>query len=202
MRKFITLIITTIILAVSVISCGSKVEKDIKALVGNDIKVCDVKSIDIEEDFYQYTEEYNRFFEKNKEWSKDQIDWYAVKLKWENLFTGYPSAKERNKEEYDNVVKAYQKCVDSVSYYYNKCKALENENKVGKVYVAKMLGRNEITHKPNDYNSYSVFAYNSDGTIHPIETNSMKIIFSVFPKAKKDLQKVMGNALGELVDEI
>ena len=123
-----------------------------------------------------------------------------VKLKYENLFEKYPSTKQRCEETYNEVASSYQESVDSAAYYLGECMYLDSIDK-GNLYVAKLLGRNEYTHKPNEYNSYSIFAYNTDGTIHPIDTgDNMKIIISVFPKAKKDLQKVLGDALGGLVD--
>lgn len=201
MKKFIVLIITSIILAVATISCTSKVEKDIKTIVGNDVKVCAVKTIDIKENFYRYTEEYNRLFEEMQYWGENKVEWFEIKVKYENLFKDYPSAKQRLKKDYDDVVNSYQKSADSSAYYISKCMWLESEKSDGKIYVAKLLGRNEYTNKPNEYNSYSIFSYNNDGTIHPIETDEdMRIIFSVFPKAKEDLQKAMGDALGALVD--
>ena len=190
MKKFIVFIATAIIMAFTFNSCASKVEKDIKTIVGNDVKVCSVKSIDITESFYQYTEEYNRFLEENKKWSKDQVDWWAIKVKYENLFNNYPSVKQRCEKDYNDAVDSHKECSDSATYYYNKCKELENNN-VGKIYVAKLLGRNEYTHKPNEYNSYSIFTYNTDGTIHPIDTgDNMGIIISVFPKAKGCIERI------------
>lgn len=47
MKKFIVFIITAIILSISAVSCGSKAEKDIKSLLGNETKLVSVKSIDI-----------------------------------------------------------------------------------------------------------------------------------------------------------
>lgn len=200
MKKFFIFIIVSIIISLSLSSCDGNVVRDIKKVVGNDVKVCSVKTIHIKNDFYNYTEEYNYFLNKNKSFSEEQIEWKNIKDRYENLFKTHSSTKQKLKEDYDNVVKSYQECVDSVTFFYNKCKTLEN-NKVGNIYVAKLYNKNEYTDKLNNYNVYSIFSYNSDGTIHAIDTGeNMKVILSVFPEAKNDFKKVMLDTITTLVD--
>lgn len=205
MKKFIVFIITAIILAVSAISCNGKVEKDIKTIVGNDVKVCSVKSIDINENFVFYTEEYNRCAEKQSYWGESKVGWLKVKVKYEDLFKRYPSSKEDAEivKNYEEAVNSYQESVDSLGYYLGKVMYWDSlgDESTGKLYVAKLLGKNEYTHKPNEYNHYAVFAYNEDGSLHQVNTGeNMRIIISTYPKAKKDLQKAIGDALPSLID--
>lgn len=207
MKKFIVFIITAIIMAVSFTSCGGKVEKDIKAIVGNDVKVCAVKSIDIKENFYQYTEEFttnHEQYENCRELTATAREYMADAKNDMDFYKrlGYNDSYKISKESYEYFKKEWEDCSSRLDEYAKKDKDIRSNGKqVGKIYVAKFLGRNEYTHKPNEYNSYSIFSYNNDGTLHPIETDEdMRIIFSVYPKAKEDLKKVMGDAMGALVD--
>ena len=206
MKKFIVFIITAIMLMATAMSCGNNVKKDIETIVGDNVSVSAVKSIDIKENFYQYTEEYTRSFERMEYWGKSKVGWLEVKLKYEDLFDKYPSSKSNESvaKNYEDAVNSYQESVDSSSHYMGICMFLESEeDDSGKLYIAKMRGRNEYTNKPNEYNSYAIFAYNSDGTLHQIDTgDNMKIIFSVYPKAKEDFKKAMGDAMAELVDAL
>ncbi len=211
MKKFFS-ILFCVIVAMVAMSCGSKVEKDIKAVVADQAKVVDVKSINISEDFYLYTNEYteNRSNYENCRTTTsnngEMMRTYEKLMKFYKSI-GYQDSYNYSKENYEKYKAEWEDDCKRLDDYAEKDKNFrENGAQAGKLYIAKMKGKNEYTGKYLDFNSYQIFAYDSDGTIHPIETDdSIQMVCSVYPKAKKDLEKALktaGQALLEAFSDL
>lgn len=206
MKKFINILFCTIVAMVAM-SCGNKVKEDIKVVVADQAKVLEVKSIDIHEDFYLYTNEYteNRSnYEICRELTSgdgEMMRMYENDMKLYKSW-GYQNDYNRVKEGYENYKAKWEDDCKRLDSYAEKDKNFrENGAQTGKLYIAKVKGKNEYTGKYLDFNSYPIFAYDSDGTIHQIETDdAIKMICSVYPKAQKDLEKAMQIAGQMLLD--
>jgi tRNA(Leu) C34 or U34 (ribose-2'-O)-methylase TrmL len=196
MKKFIN-ILSCLIVAMVAMSCGSKVEKDIKVLVGDEFKVVDVKSVDIQKDFYLYTNEYSEVSEKHDAACDEAMEWTSLVARCKVLMDTYTDS------QFEVLYKENKASLDSVTAkrneYYETMQMLKENQKKGKLYVAKLKGKNEYTGKYLDFNSYQIFSYDSDGSLHQVDTdNTIQIVCSVYPNAKKDMQKAMG-MVGEMM---
>ena len=176
MKKFFS-ILFCIIVAMVAMSCGSKVEKDIKAQLAVDGgKLLSVKSVDIAEDFYLYTNEYSNALENYKIANKQVFDMIPLVAK----------AKVYKYNCYDDFKSQLDSYEGKASKYLEDMRSFEENLKSGKVYIAKFKGKNPLTGKYLDFNSYQIFSYNSDGTIHQVEAdNDIQLICSVYPKASR-----------------
>ena len=206
MKKFINILFCTIVAMVAM-SCGNKVEKDIKVAIGDQSKILKVKSIDINENFYLYTNEYkaNRSgYETCRVITSgdgEMMRMYESDMKLYKSW-GYQSDYNRSKEDYEKYKAQWEDDCKRLNDYAEKDKNFrENGTQTGKLYIAKVKGKNEYTGKYLDFNSYPIFAYDSDGTIHQIETDDdINMICSVYPKAQKDLEKALQVAGQMLLD--
>ena len=204
MKKFIILFAGFIL---AFVSCTSKVEKDVKALTAGEFKVYDVKSIDIKSDFYTLTNEYTQNlsnYENCREITRSNGDMMRMYESDMRLYKswGYQSEYNHSKEGYEKYKVMWEDDCKRLNDYAEKHKNfLENGRQTGKVYVAKLRGKDEFTGKPLKFHSYQVFAYDSDGSLHPIDTEKdMQMICSVYPKAKKDIQKAMEKVQAMFLD--
>lgn len=175
MKKFITLFIIAI---VAMTACTSQVAKDLRQVVGDDIKVVSVKSVDVKTDFYTYTNEY-----------------IVVKKTFENYDKQFWSAD--SKKELEEAYAGVCEYRDKVNFFK------ENGRQEGQVYVAKLKSKNEFTGKYNNFNGYRIFAYDSDGSIHEVDSGKdMQMICAVFPEAKKDIKKALEVGLQMFADAL
>lgn len=224
MKKLINFIF--VIIAILFSSCQNEVKKDINALLGDNFKVSDVKSVTINDDFFTYTNDCEKMIEKKVELS-EKVKEYEKSIgkvqsninyhKWqmENLYNKnssyswekkyYNEAKTNyNKdiqelEENKNQLKFY---TDSLTIYTDSLNFLGNTKQVGKLYVAKYKVKNEYTKKYLDFNAYNVYAYNIDGTLHEVNKEKMQIVYSVFPNAKNDMKKAMDYFTSVAIDTL
>lgn len=200
MKKFIN-ILACLIVAMVAMSCGSKVEKDIKAIAGDEFKVLDIKSVDIKKDFYLYTSEYANASQMYEDACDEIMDWIPIVAKCKVSMDTYTDPVF---EEMYNENKAI---LDSITTkrgeYLERMNSLKSSRDKGKLYVAKLKGRDEFTGKYLDFNSYQIFSYDSDGSLQPTETDKyIQIICSVYPKAKKDIKKAMGKVQEMMLDAL
>lgn len=209
MKKFIVFIIAAIITAFAFNSCTSKVKNDIKTIVGDNVKVCSIKSITINKDFYKFTDEYI----KNKHALNDcisDIDFNESRMKSEmkdmEYYKGWvQSAYKLSKQYYEEYKAKVEECKDSLKVLSEINGRLEN-NTIGKIYVVQLKSKDEYTHRYYDVYHYGVYSYNTDGTIHGINTeDTTPIIYSIFPKMVEDIEKatkiavpIIANALAKL----
>lgn len=208
MKRFFT-ILSCLIVAMVAMSCGSKVEKDIKAIAGDEFKVCDVKSIDIKSNFYTITNEYTENLSKYENCREstrgngDIMRMYESDMKLYKSW-GYQDDYNRSKEGYEMYKALWEDDCKRLDEYAEKNKHfLENGSQTGKVYIAKVKGNDEFTGKPLGFYSYQIFAYDSDGSLHPVDTGrDMQMICSVYPKAKKDIEKAMGKVQEMMLDAL
>lgn len=208
MKKFIIILIGAIVMFSS---CTSKVEKDIVNVVGTEVKVCDVKSVDIKSDFYTITNEYteNRSkYENCREITRMDGDMMRMFESDMKLYKSWGNSFEKDythsKEKYEEYKKSWEDDCKRLEEYSEKNKYYEeNGSQTGKVYIAKIKTKNEYNGKFNDFCSYPMFAYDSDGTLHQTEADDyIQMVCAVYPEAKKDLQKAMEVAAQSFVDAL
>jgi hypothetical protein len=182
MKKFIN-ILACLIVAMVAMSCGSKVEKDIKAIAGDEFKVCDVKTIDIKSEFYQYTNDYAVL--------ENQVSSAISNLaKWKV----HESIYNEGKDSLDAAQAKFDLLIE-------KENALIEKIQSGKLYIAKLKGKDKYTGKPLNFNSYQIFAYDSNGKLYPTESDEfMQMVCSVYPEVKKDIEKVLEQAKAAFID--
>lgn len=198
MKRFIT-ILSCLIVAMMAMSCGSKVEKDIKVFTADEFKILDVKSLDINKDFYLYTNEYAEAVQGFEDANDKALDLAGNLGRSEALYEIYGG--ESYKRAYNEAQKLYDEADSKCDEYASIAQGLQDKLKTGKIYVAKLKGKDEYTGKYLDFNSYQIFSYDSDGSLHPIEAdNTIQLVCSVYPKAKEDLQKAMERVQEMMLD--
>ena len=201
MKKFINILFCAIVAMVAM-SCGNKVEKDIKNLVTDEFKVCDVKSVSIKEGFYAYTNEYIEASENYESAKEEASEWASLVARTKALKNIYSDSYG---SQFDELYTENKASLDSViakqNEYHEIMGKLQNSLKKGNLYVAKPKGKDEITGKPYDFFGYQIFTYDSDGSLHQVDTGKdIQIIYSVYPKAQKDFEKAMQVAGQILLD--
>ena len=196
MKKFIILFAGLIL---AFVSCTPKVEKDIKKLTAGEFKVLDVKSVDIKNNFYTITEEYNSLKANYESAVDEKSGWISLVARTKVYMDGYQEGSDRYntfKKLYDENKASLDSVVVVCNGYYSKIQNLEKNAGKGKIYIAKLRGKDEYTGKDLDFNSYQIFAYNSDRSLHQVEFDNpfqnIEMVCSVYPKAKKDIKKAMG----------
>ena len=203
MKKFIFILIGAILMFCS---CSTSAVKDIKE-ISNGEKIVKVKSVNITSDFYKYTHEYIEHCEnyddckKRVEFAGDSMRENESNMKFYKSI-GYDYAYKSYKECYENYKAEWEEgCKELDKYAEINKEYIDNGKQSGKLYVAKIRAKDDITGETLPFNYYEIFTYDSDGTIHSVDTdNNMQITFSVFPEAKKDLKKVMEYTGTMLID--
>lgn len=190
----------SIIMILALVSCG-KLSKDIEASVGTDIKGLKVEKITIQEEFSEYSQECNEasdYFVSVTNLLQEYSDKASLAVDMHGLYVGWDNRKAREYEaEYKNAqAKADSLYKVAVDYEPTLNSILENHKK-GTVYVARFKSKNEFG-KWNNFNSYGVFTYNDKGKIYQYTgANTAKLILSMYPDAKEDIQKAVSNAFIE-----
>jgi hypothetical protein len=187
MKKFIILF-AGLILAFA--SCTPKVEKDIKSLSAGEFKVLDVKTIDIKENFYQYTNQYAEVMKKFEAASEEAYEIAGNVGRSQAMYEIFGG--ETYRKAYKEAEASYKEAEAKCDSYATEAQNLENTLTAGKIYVAKVRGKDEFTGKYLDFNSYQLFSYDTDGSLHQVDSDRyMQMVCAVYPKAEKDLEKAM-----------
>ena len=209
MKKSIIAIIGVMFM---ICSCGNaNVTKDVKSILADGVKLAKIESVNITSDFYTYTHEYihnRKMYEYSREDTKMFGDWMRDEERdmkyYKSLGSWYNDCYKSSKKSYEEYKAKWENACKELEKYANIDKNFINNGKQsGKLYVAKVKGKDKITGKYLDFYSYQIFTYDSDGTIHPIDAdNAIQIVCSVFPNAKKDLKKAMEYAGAMVADAL
>lgn len=167
------------IIAVMFASCtNSNVKEDIKEYKNQQVENISVKEVNIENEFYNYTQEYH----------------HSVDLLFDNI-DRLVKAEVRSKHSYGGDKALYEKQYEKYKNYEDSLKIVidnfEMTSQRGTIYVAKYKGFNKFGKKDGFY-SFGVFTYNKDGSIHQYEgMDCMDLVLTAYPDAMKEAGKAL-----------
>lgn len=185
---FVFVLLTSLMLT----SCGSKIEKDIKALNETDIKGVKVQTIKIDKDYYQYAPEYieaNNAFEDEFSKQADLLDKMADASDYIGIYSyDYKQVLEYS-AQYDSYraqVDSLKPIIDSLTKITEDIQASHNQ---GTLYVARFTAKDKYGNWKQG-KEYHVYTYDDSGKLSEYEGDeAISIIMSAFPDAKKELVK-------------
>ena len=197
------LFIITMVLAL--VSCGI-ISKGTGAYAGTDIKGLKVAKIATQENFSDYSQECNEaadYFISLVNLSQEYSNKAAFAALMHRLYNSCNNSKAREYEaEYKNAQAKADSLNKVVLEYEPTLNSILENHKEGIVYVACFKTKNEFG-KWNDFNSYGVYTYNDKGEIYQYAgPNAVKLILTIYPDAKEDIQKTVSDAFIEAVSDI
>ena len=189
--KHFFIIITSVVLFCS---CGDgKIKKDIEGLVNSEIKDLTVKKVEIETEFYEYTEMTATTLEKHLNALRTVL---PLQERFRELEAQYLYARDHHLAVQDEIYPEYYKVGTTINAMAEEAKKLNEEydefkatHEKGTLYVVKFYQKNEFGLFENEAR-YRVMTYSDEGKPYFYPGNSrIKIILSVYPEAKKDTEE-------------
>lgn len=183
------------IIAVMFASCtNSNVKNDIKGYKNQQVENISVKEISIEQDFYNYTQDYHSSVAQYSDCVHKLGNAYEIATIQADIanLTGNKDDKKEHEETLSRI-ENYKYVIDSLEMQINNYMATTQR---GTIYVAKYKGFNKFGKKDGFY-SFGVFTYNKDGSIHQYEGKDyMDLVLTAYPDAMKEAGKALKQAFG------